>query len=203
MAFVSEVFKPSDPRSISDLIRSHPLAWVVSQTPEGLRGSTIPILAHCDADGRVIRLEGHFPRRNPQVKGLRTDPGALFLFIGPHSYISPGMVRDKTWGPTWNFAHAQFQARVEFFEASDLMEAHLRRLIDAMEKYRDAPWSLDDMGPRYRGLMDHIIGFNAYVDDAQHRFKLGQDERPEIFADICDALGDTPLQRLMREHRQD
>lgn len=198
-----ELFQPGDPGSISDLLQSHPLAWVVSQTREGLRASTIPILAHCDANGRVECLEGHFPRRNPQVEGLRDDPHALFLFIGPHSYISPGMVRDKTWGPTWNFAHSQFQARIEFFDTANLIEAHLRRLIDAMEKDRTSPWSLDDMGPRYRGLMDHIIGFNAHIDNAQHRYKLGQDERPEIFADICDALGDTPLRRLMRQQRQD
>lgn len=196
---VSDLFQPRQASDIRDLIAACPLAWIVSQTPEGMRGTTLPLLAHVDDEGAVTGLEGHFARRNPQLESLRETRTALILFLGPHSYISPSWVRDRAWAPTWNFAHAQFQVELDFFEAPTEVEAHLRELVDTMERGRDKAWSVDEMGARFASLSRGVIGFHAKIIRAEARFKLGQDERPEIFADICDALGDGPLRALMRD----
>jgi transcriptional regulator len=108
------------------------------------------------------------------------------------------MVRDRAWAPTWNFARAQFQVALDFFEEQAAIEAHLRKLVGIMEGDRATPWSLDEMGPRFAGLSRGIVGFHASIVAADQRFKLGQDERPEIFSDICESLGDAPLTALMR-----
>lgn len=196
---MSHPFQPRATRDVSDLIAACPLGWVVSQTPQGLQGTTLPLLAHVNDAGAVIGLEGHFARSNAHLDSLRADPTALILFLGPHSYISPSWVRNRTWAPTWNFAHAQFQVSLEFFEAPHEIEAHLRKLVDAMEQGRPNAWSVDEMGPRFASLSRGVVGFQAKVLAADQRFKLGQDERPEIFADICEALGDGPLRALMRQ----
>jgi len=196
---VSDLFQPRDVSDVGDLIAAHPLAWVVSATPAGLRGTTLPILAHRDEAGAVQALEGHFARSNPHLANLRADPRALILFLGPNGYISPTWVRDRTWGPTWNFAHAQFQVALNFFDAPDEIEAHLRKLVAVTERDRAHPWTVDDMGSRFTSVSRGVVGFHARILAADQRFKLGQDERPEIFADIIKALADDPLGALMRK----
>ncbi len=198
---MSDLFQPREAHDVSDLIATCPLAWVVSPTDGGLRGTTLPLLAHVDAKGAVASLEGHFARSNPQLSGLRENKSALVLFLGANSYISPSWVRDRTWAPTWNFAHAQFEVELDFFEAPQDVEAHLRKLVDAVEQGRPNAWSADEMGSRFSSLARGVIGFSARVIRAEARFKLGQDERPEIFADICDALAESPLSTLMRQQR--
>ena len=199
---VSDLFQPRDPRDVGALIAESPLAWVVSTTPQGMRGTTLPLLAHLDCDGMVVGLEGHFARSNPQLESLRANPHALILFLGPHSYISPSWITNRTWAPTWNFAHAQFQAELSFFDESEAIAAHLRKLVDAMERGRPNAWSPDEMGARFASLARGVVGFTAHLKGAEHRFKLGQDERPEVFAKICEALGDSPLAMMMREQKK-
>lgn len=199
---MSDLFQPRRPGDISNLIQTAPLAWVVSQTPQGLRGTTLPLLAQLNQDGGVVGLEGHFARGNPQLESLRAAPQALILFLGPQGYISPSWISNRTWAPTWNFAHLQFQAELSFFEQPDAIAAHLRRLVDAMERGRPNAWSVDEMGPRYASLARGIVGFTARVTHAEHRFKLGQDERSDVFAEICEALGDNPLAAAMRAQQK-
>lgn len=199
---MSDLFQPRQTSDIGKLIAANPLVWIVSHTPAGLRGTTLPVMAHLNDAGSVTGVEGHFARSNSHLTALRDDPRALILVLGPHGYISPSWVRDGTWAPTWNFAHAQFQVTLDFFEAPEAIEAHLRKLVDTMERGRADAWSVDEMGPRYARLSRGIVGFNAKVIAADQRFKLGQDERPEIFEDICGALGDVPLAALMRQQNQ-
>lgn len=58
------------------------------------------------------------------------------------------------------------------------------------------------MGARYGKLTPHIIGFDAHIRARRVKFKLGQDERDAIFADIAKALtqgGQDDLLQWMRE----
>lgn len=199
---MSELFQARALSDVGELIATSPLAWVVSQTPDGPRASTLPLMAHIDEAGAVTALEGHFARSNAQLAALRNDPKALVLFLGPNAYISPSWITNRTWAPTWNFAHAQFQTELDFFEEPEWIEMHLRKLVGVMERRRPNAWSIDEMGVRFGGLARGIVGFRAHVISAEHRFKLGQDEKPEVFAEICTVLGDTPLAHLMASQRK-
>jgi len=58
------------------------------------------------------------------------------------------------------------------------------------------------MGPRYETLKRRIVPFVAKVVEQRARFKLGQDERDTVFADISAALersGPEDLLAWMRE----
>lgn len=190
-------FAPRAPSDVADLIDAHPLAWVVSRSGERMKATTLPLLVRRDDHGAPAAFEGHFARSNPQLAELQRDPRALILFLGPHNYISPTWVSDPAWGPTWNYAHAQFETAIEFFDQPKMIEAHLRALVAHMERDRPGAWSPDDMGPRFATLARGVIGFNASIVRADARFKLGQDERRETFADICTALEGTELGALM------
>lgn len=196
---MTQPFRPRGPADVTALVSAHPLAWIVSRDGGGLRATTLPVLAEAGADGAVTALVGHFARSNTHVEALRADPRCLVLVLGPHAYISPSWVRDRTWAPTWNFAHAQFEADLFFFEGADEIAAHLRELTGAMERERPGAWTPDEMGARFERLARGVIGFRARVVSSESRFKLGQDERPEILADILAALGETPIAALMRD----
>src|SRR3989454_12436337 len=91
------------------------------------RATLLPMLP-VEVDGRLERLMGHFARSNPQVQLLQAQPRALILFLGVHGYISPSWTADRTQAPTWNYASAQFDTDIEFFEDPAAIEAHLRDL---------------------------------------------------------------------------
>lgn len=200
------------PRSDADLLRlvqQQPLAWVVSGSvaEDNFRSTLLPILAETDAEGRIARLVGHFARSNDQYKLLMQDPKAVMLVLGTNGYISPSWMQDKTQAPTWNYASVQFFVDVEFFEQPAAIEAHLRELVDTMEKKAPraastSAWKVDDMGARYASLSQRVIGFRATVRNVRAKFKLGQDERDDVFADIMTGLsqaGRAELHTWMRE----
>ncbi|HVW70815.1 MAG TPA: FMN-binding negative transcriptional regulator [Steroidobacteraceae bacterium] len=181
-------FAARSSEDITKLVQDYPLAWVVSTAGGEPRGSLLP-LRPVFVEGRLAGLTGHFARSNPHVGLLRRDGRALVLFLGCNGYISPSWMADRTQAPTWNYASSQFLVDIEFFDDAGEVEAHLRDLVGAMEAGRPNAWSVDEMGERYRSLARRVIGFTARIRAAEPRFKLGQDERDDVFADILAGLG--------------
>jgi transcriptional regulator len=191
------VFAPRSARDVADLVLSQPLSWVVSGVGADFRATLLPLRPEVDASGAVVRLVGHFARSNDHSRLLQQNPRAHILTLGAHGYISPSWIHDKTWGPTWNYASAQFTVELDFFEAPEAIETHLRDLVDAMEAGRPDAWNIDQMGPRYHALSRRVIGFRAHVHEIRAKFKLGQDERDAVFQDIAAALERTSQGELL------
>ncbi|HEX2594091.1 MAG TPA: FMN-binding negative transcriptional regulator [Rhizomicrobium sp.] len=177
-------FPPNSESDLVRLIERHPLAWVVSQGTGESFATPLPIRPALSPDDSLTVLRGHFARSNPQVAALRNDGRAQILFMGPHGYVSPSWMADRTQAPTWNYASAQFAVTIELFDDAAKIEELLRDLIGAMEADRPKAWSPNDMGARFASLSRGIVGFDAGIVEASGRFKLGQDERDDIYADI-------------------
>ena len=167
-------FPSGDPEDLVELIRSHPLAWLVTIGEDGVDAVPLPLLPKTDEAGHLIALAGHCSRANAQVAALRKNSRAWALFMGPQGYISPGYVSQPQWAPTWNYAVAVLTLEVELLEAG--AEHAVRQLIDAAEADRARPWRLEEVGDRGPEMLKRIIGFCARVTQADVRFKLGQDE---------------------------
>jgi transcriptional regulator len=182
-------FAARSPRDIADLVLDHPLAWVTSAGEAGPEATLLPIRPVFGSAGEIVRLDGHLARRNPQVEAMRRDPRALILFLGPNGYLSPSWLADRSQAPTWNYASTQFLCRLELFEDEPSLQAHLRDLVGAHEAGRPMAWNLDETGERYHRLVRGIIGFRAEVLETRAKFKLGQDERDDVFADMMTGLG--------------
>ena len=188
-------------QDIVDLVAAYPLAWVVS-AGVGYAATPLPILLETDDSGRPTSLIGHFAKSNPQVEQIRAEPRILFLFAGPHAYISPELVTTtRNWGPTWNYATARIVADVAFDEA--LNDDALERLVGKMELGRPNPWDKTELGPRYERMKGAIIAFRAPIVTVEARFKLGQDERDEVFADIVSGFDGQDLGEWMRRFNPD
>jgi acetyl esterase/lipase/predicted FMN-binding regulatory protein PaiB len=198
---MTEKFSPRSPADLIDLVRSQPLAWIVSGAAGDLQATVLPVQLECDEAGTPVRLLGHFGRGNPQWRALAQSPKATVLLLGPHGYISPSWYADRSQAPTWNYASAQFQVEVEIRDTPQDADALLRRLAGDMEAGRPSAWRVEDMGERYARLSTGIVGFHARVVSVTSRFKMGQDERDDVFADILRGLQVTKgdeLERWMR-----
>jgi transcriptional regulator len=194
-------FAPRSDQDVVRLVLEHPLAWVVSGEGENFRATLLPIRPVHDPDGPITSIIGHFARSNDHFELLKRSPRALILVLGTQGYISPSWMQDKSQAPTWNYASAQFLVDVTFFEEPAQIEEHLRDLVDTMEAQRPNAWSVDQMGPRYKSLSRGVIGFRADVREIRAKFKLGQDERDDVFRDITVGLeryGDGELLSFMK-----
>jgi len=198
----ADVFAPGSPEQVLRLVLENPLAWVVSLDDGSFRATPLPLRPRVGGDGCIEALEGHMARSNPLCAALQRDARALILFSGPNGYISPSWVSNRTWAPTWNYAVVQFIVTIAFDETPARLDAHLNDLVSAMEQGRAGAWQVSEMGARYETLRRMIIPFVATVVEERPKFKLGQDERDTIFAEITEALdrsGSDALLAWMRE----
>lgn len=197
-----DIFAPKSDEQVLRLVLSHPLAWVVSLDGGGFRATPLPLRPRVGPGGRIEALEGHMARSNPQRAALEHDGRALLLFSGPQGYISPSWVSDRTWAPTWNYAVVQFIVTLAFDETPARLDAQLQDLVGAMEQGRPGAWQTSEMGARYETLKRRIIPFVATVVEQRARFKLGQDERDSVFAEISEGLGRSGSDALLAWMRE-
>jgi transcriptional regulator len=200
-----ELFQPRSDQDVLRLLREQPFGWLICGQGESFRASAIPFRASLDPAGTLVGLWGHLARSNPQVELLRRDPRAEVLILGANGYISPSWMADRTQAPTWNYASVQFLIDIAFLEDGASLERILRDLIGAMEVGRTNAWSIEDMGPRYARLAQRIVAFEASIIEIRPKFKLGQDERRDVFADIMrglEAAGADDLRKWMADFAQ-
>ncbi len=192
---MGSLFERYEAEDVRDLVADYPLAWVT--TPGGAPASLLPLLGEYDAQGRLVSLLGHMARRNPLHAKLAAGGEAYIHFTGPHAYISPTHAGVRDWGPTWNYARLSIRVEIVFHPEEN--DHALATLVKAMEGDR---WSIQDLGGRYEQLASAIIAFRAQVREFSAIFKLGQDERPEVFASIIDAHPDQALVSWMKRFRR-
>lgn len=185
------LFAPRDPADLSRLVQAYPLCWIVSCNGENRHATPLPLLAEQDADGRVVSLFGHIARSNPQQSALEQNPRATILCMGPQGYISPMLVSNPTWGPTWNYAVCRFETEILF--VPEETDKAVSQLAMALEGAAPDSWTPERMGERYHQLKQRIVAFRAKVLETHAKFKLGQDENEMVFEDIVRGLDDRTL----------
>ena len=191
-------YRPRSPDDVRRLLLDHPLAWLVTAVGGDFHATTLPLRPVFDAAGEVEALIGHFARSNPHLQAVAEVPRALALFLGPHGYVSPSWLTDRTQAPTWTYASARFLVDVTLTDDEASLDRLMRDLVGAMEADRPDAWRIEEMGPRYRRLSRGVVGFRAAVLDRRPRFKLGQDERPDVFPEILEGLGRDGREDLRR-----
>ena len=184
-------FPSGSDQDLLRLIGEYPLAWLVSARDGHFQAVPLPLLAETNGSGELVSLLGHCSRTNPQVEHLRADPRALVLFSGPQGYLSPSLVRNPTWVPTWNYAVAAIEVDVTFVEEET--RASVVQLSDAMEAELADPWTIERAGPRVEPMLNRIIAFRATVRAVQASFKLGQDETMEALTDLISGTDNASL----------
>jgi transcriptional regulator len=189
-------FQPRSDQDVLRLLREQPFGWLICGSGATFRASAIPFRPRLDPAGTLVGLWGHLARSNPQVESLRRDPRAEILILGANGYVSPSWMADRTQAPTWNYVSVQFLTNIAFMDGNAGLERVLRDLIGAMEAGRPKAWNIEDMGERYARLAQRIVAFDANIVEIRPKFKLGQDERRDVFADIMAGLDATEADEL-------
>jgi transcriptional regulator len=190
-------YAPPSEAEVLRLIREHPLAWVVSRMANDWRATPLPLRPEdVDENGWIRSFLGHFARSNPHAELVQSEPRALVLFMGVNGYVSPSWMRDRTQAPTWNYASVQYLCELELLEQDAPRDAVLADAVGAMEEGRTQAWHAREMGARYRTLAKRILAFRARVVERRAIFKLGQDERDDVYREITAALGNEAQDEL-------
>jgi transcriptional regulator len=127
----------------------------------------------------------------------------LAIFQGPHGYVSPTWYENHPAVPTWNYAVAHAQGRIEGMD-----ETGLRALLEKLSSHYEAgspePWTPGGTPPGFiEKLIPVIVGFTLVVERLDGKFKLSQN-RPgndaQRVAERLEERGDPALASLMRDH---
>lgn len=109
-------FEESRIEVLHELIRTHPLASLITHSESGLNANHIPLQlksgpeSPASPEGALSYgiLCGHMARANPLWQEVSEEPEVLAIFHGPQSYITPSWYASKEETgkvvPTWNYA---------------------------------------------------------------------------------------------------
>jgi transcriptional regulator len=172
-------FAAKDAATAHELIRTNPLASLISTDDDGLPFVT-PLPLHLLHEVNQTTLLGHCAKPNPHWRYLTARPKAVVTFMGPHAYMTPRVYPDLARVPTWNYlmVHCTVEAKIiEHFDDKDRLLKHL--IADHDPAYADQ-WR--GLGEEYQHkMMNGIVAFELKVLTMQCKVKLNQ-HRPEARA---------------------
>lgn len=175
---IPEVFRQNQQAQLHALMRSAPLATLISHSSAGLQASHLPLLLVAD-EGEHGTLYGHFARANGQWQAFAEDAQALAIFTGAEAYISPSSYPSKAEHgkavPTWNYQSVHAQGRLELFDEPERLRLLLTRLTAAHESSRPQPWAMSDAPQDYiDSMLRAIVGFVLPIQRLEGQWKLSQ-----------------------------
>lgn len=187
--YIPSRYAVTDPAAIEAFIHEHDFAALVS-VKDGLPLAThLPMEWVTAADGQRY-LYGHVARANPHWRALEAQPGALAIFAGPHTYISPRWY-DHPNVPTWNYMTAHVYGQARLIHDPDELYPLLKRLVDRYEANSGATpvYQLETLPPdlvakQIRG----IVGIEIAVERIEAKFKLSQNRNRRDFETIIAEL---------------
>jgi transcriptional regulator len=182
-------FTSTDPTWLDWLAEHHPFGTLVSQVEDAPFASHLPVL-YKRTDGEVT-LTGHWARPNPQWREIETQR-ALFLFQGPHAYISPRWYADTPKQvPTWNYIAAHVYGTIRLIQEGPELEQIVVSLAEKFESGATTPWSLANSDPANRARLRGIVGFELRSTSVQVKLKLNQNHPVANVAGVIAGLHDT------------
>ena len=180
--YLPPAFREDRPEIQHELIRSHPLATLITAGPAGLMANLLPVLVYPD-EGPFGTLRAHLARANAQWKELAAVRECLVVFQGPQHYISPSWYATKKETgkvvPTWNFAMVQARGAPRVIEDAAWLRRQLEVLTRSQEGGRPEPWQVDDAPAAFiEAQMRAIVGLEIPIARIEGKWKMSQN-RPE------------------------
>lgn len=190
--YIPAPFREDREERLSELMREHPLAIVVTLGGSGLIASHLPLIYEPLPDSPGI-LHGHIARANVQWQDFQTEVDALAIFQGPQSYISPSWYATKQRSgrvvPTWNYAVVHAYGSVEIYTEAARLRKHLGLLVAEHEKSFSPPWSLNDAPAEFVDeLLNSIVGIDIRITRLEGKWKVSQNRPAEDRNGVIEGL---------------
>lgn len=191
--YVPNHFRENDPVTLLAEMRRQAAATLVSQGPEGLIASHVPVelvpveLVPGDAAEAPApwgRVRCHLARANPHAEVLAGGGEVLLIFQGAEGYVSPSFYPSKAASggkavPTWNYVAIHAYGTPEAFEGEAALRPHLAALTERHEAERTEPWAIGDAPDDFIAMMCRaIIGFDIALSRVEGKWKMSQNRAP-------------------------
>lgn len=160
------------------LIRSHPLATLVTQAADTLEANHLPLLI--DAEPAPLgTLRGHVARANPLWRQLHEGHEALAVFQGPQAYVTPSWYPAKRETgkvvPTWNYAVVHARGSLVVHDDRAWLRDLVSNLTDRQEAPLAQPWGVGDAPADYiEQMLGAIVGIEIRITRLEGKWKVSQ-----------------------------
>ena len=192
--YIPEAFAVANQADLFDFIDRHGFATMVSVVDGVPVATHLPILL--DRDRNL--LLGHVARANPHWHEFDGTHVSLFIFHGPHAYISPSWYTIAAAVPTWNYAAVHVSGAPRVLADEESLEQLLTRLVHKYEGAAETAWRYDLPDDYRRKMLPAIVGFEVPIARIEGKFKFGQNRSAEDRRGMLEHLraGDAEAQAL-------
>lgn len=202
-------FREERLETLHTLIRSHPLATLITAGAGGLIANLVPFTL-VDL-GEKGTLRAHIARANDQVEALGAGAETLVIVHGPETYVTPSWyVSKKEHGrvvPTWNYVVVQVRGIPRLIDDAAWLRAQIGELTSTQENRRAMPWKVADAPePFLLGQIQAIIGVEIPISTIEGKWKVSQNRSAADRQSVQDGLrqeGNEEMARLVAESNQD
>lgn len=188
--YLPKHFLPNQESRVRKLIEQNPFMTILSYSKDSMPFiNHLPIIFSSKPSEERI-LIGHMSKQNPQWRHFIDNPNATFIVQGPHTYITPKWYKFGRDVPTWNYAVAHLQGKVELVESFSEQVEILKQLTCFFEKSNPSPWEFelpDDLLDE-TALTSAIISFRFKIEEVDAKFKLSQNRSTEDKSGIIEGL---------------
>lgn len=162
-----------DPEASKRIIHENSFATVVYNN----HALHLPLLL----DGN--KLIGHMAKANRAWESLQ-GAAALFIFHGPHHYISPTFYGTDANVPTWNYISVHVQGTVTIRNDEEFLK---KAILQLSRKY-DPTFDIEKNMTDHKKLFSAIVGIEVEITQIFGKFKLAQSkpeqERQNVIAEL-------------------
>jgi transcriptional regulator len=206
-------FQETRPEVLRELMRRHPLAAVVTTTPDGLTANHVPLVFDPSSGVNGV-LRGHVARANPVWRVVAGGSPVLAIFQGPDHYVSPSWYPAKAAHgkvvPTWNYAIVQARGHARIIDDRDWLAEQINELTGTHEAGRTDPWHVSDAPePFIEAQIKGIIGIEIDIVSLVGKWKVSQNrpgaDREGVVRGLIDERTDAAsieMAEIVREYSE-
>lgn len=190
--YLPPAFSEDRAEVLHQLMRTHPLATLVSHGSHGLVANLVPFIL---PEGEPTVLRAHLARANDQLVDLYNAAEALVIFQGPQAYVSPSWYPTKQQHgkvvPTWNYVVVQVWGRPRVLDDAHWVRQHLENLTDEHERHRLNRWTVADAPEPYvAAQLKGIVGLEITIQRIEGKWKASQNQPAENRVGVATGLRD-------------
>lgn len=190
MIYTPGNFTVNDRNLLTQLMQENSFATLIVSNGDEPMIAHLPVLF----DHATDTLHAHVARANPLWRELTPNREVLFVFQGPHHYVSPACYSVHPSVPTWNYAVVHAHGTPTIVEEPASVETMLRRLVEEYESASQTPWRMELPDDYLQKMISAIVAFEVRITRLEGKFKLSQNrprvDQPKVVAALRAAGGD-------------
>jgi transcriptional regulator len=181
--YIPPHFEQPNIEAMHNLIRTRPLATLVTLASNGINANHIPL--HLAQSSEPFgSLQGHVARANPIWCDLGPDNEVLAIFHGPDAYIRPSWYATKQETgkvvPTWNYTVVHAYGSLRIIDDASWVRAQMEALTTHNEAAFPEPWSVSDAPDDFtEKLVEAVVGIEIIITRLSGKWKVSQNQPPQ------------------------